>query len=66
MKSHLVGARLSDKEYKVFQVIMTRDNLTPSEAIRSLIREGAAKRGIYAVGMVEILSKYEVKNGKEI
>lgn len=63
MKDNVVSARLSGKEAEVFRLLMARENLTSSEAIRAFIREAAAKRGIYAVGMVKLLSRFEVGDG---
>jgi len=61
-KKYRVSVRLSDKERDSLGVISKREALDLSETIRLLIREGINKRGLWAVGLVTLQSKFEVKN----
>jgi len=61
-KSFRVSVRLSDKEREALGVISKREALDLSETLRLLIREGINKRGLWAVGLVTLQSKYEVQD----
>jgi hypothetical protein len=55
-----INARITQKERRLLDIMCQRENLGISEMLRACIRESAAKRGLYSVGLVEIISKYEV------
>jgi len=61
-KTFRVTVRLSDKEREALGVISKREALDLSETLRLLIREGINKRGLWAVGLVTLQSKYEVQD----
>jgi len=61
-KTFRVSVRLSDKEREALGVISKREALDLSETLRLLIREGINKRGLWAVGLVALQSKYEVQD----
>lgn len=47
--------RLTHKEKRALKIMATRENLLPGEFIRMLIREGAERRGIKSIGLIEFL-----------
>lgn len=59
-KGNRVSVRLTDKELMALEVISKREDLNLSETLRALIREGINKRGLWAVGLIKLQSKYEV------
>ena len=61
-KTFRATVRLSDKEREALGVISKREDLDLSETLRLLIREGINKRGLWAVGLVTLQSKYEVQD----
>lgn len=63
-KKYRISVRLSEKENEALRVISKREALDISETLRLLIREGIAKRGIWAVGMITLQSKYEETNDR--
>ena len=63
-KKYRISVRLSEKENEAMRVISKREALDISETLRLLIREGIAKRGIWAVGMITLQSKYEETNDR--
>ncbi len=63
-----MSARITQKERRLLDIMCQRENLGISEMLRACIRESAAKRGLYSVGLVEIISKYEsgeIANGQK-
>jgi len=63
-----IGVRITQKERRLLDIMCQRENLGISEMLRACIRESAAKRGLYSVGLVEIISKYEsgeIANGQK-
>jgi len=61
-KGYRAAVRLSEKEMEALKVISKREALSTSETLRLLIREGINKRGLWAVGLVTLQSKYEVQD----
>ncbi|GEM_PF-3376411 len=56
-----INFRVSEKERKLLEIMAERENRDKSEMLRELIREGAARRGLFEVGLVQLMSRYEVK-----
>lgn len=50
-REYQIGVRLTPKERYVLKAICILEGLKPSEAIRLLIREGAAKRELPPLGV---------------
>lgn len=65
VRSLHIAFRVYPKERMLLEIMASRENRGKSEMIRELIREGAARRGLYQVGLVQILSKYEVPIERE-
>lgn len=65
-KDSHIAFRVGEKERKLLEIMADRENRDKSDMLRTLIREGAAHRGLFEVGFVQFISKYEVKNDKEI
>lgn len=65
VRSLHIAFRVYPKERLLLEIMAGRENRGKSEMIRELIREGAARRGLYQVGLVQILSKYEVPIERE-
>lgn len=59
-KTKLIGFKATPKERAILDVLCQRENRTISEMLRECVREAAASRGLYSVGMVELMSKFEI------
>lgn len=60
-RSNVITFKASAKERTILEAIAAKEDRTVSEMLRELIREGAAKRGLYQVGGIQLMSRYEVK-----
>lgn len=56
MRKLFMTIRISPKERKVIELLSVREDRNSSEMLRELIREGAERRGIQAVGLVDLQS----------
>lgn len=56
MRKLFMTIRISPKERKVIELLSVQEDRNLSELLRELIREGAERRGIQAVGLVDLQS----------
>lgn len=61
-RSNFIAFKASAKERQILETIAAQEERTVSEMLRELIREGAAKRGLFAIGNIQLMSRYEVKH----
>jgi hypothetical protein len=54
-KSDSVTFRLSTKERHALNIMASRENMDPSEFLRSILRKEAERKGIYPLAFVDIL-----------
>jgi len=64
-RGKLIAFRATEKERQTLEVLAARENRSLSEMLRECLREAAIKRGLYAVGLVQLISKYEVGGANE-
>lgn len=52
----VIGFRATAKERRAFEILAAREDMTLSGLMRTFVREGIERRGIYAVGLADLLN----------
>lgn len=58
LRGTVLNFRVRPKERQLIKVMCLREQMNFSELMRELIREGAERRGLAAIGLIDVLDEW--------